>query len=58
MATESRNDEPPAELDLNSSPWKSQGVEGLPLTKEQRAELRQLIAKFDREHEEADKAKT
>jgi hypothetical protein len=57
MATESRHEEPPAELDLNSSPWESQGVEGLPLTKEQRAALRQLIAKFDREREAAARAK-
>ena len=35
----------------------SQGVEGLPLTKEQRGALRRLIAEFDREREEADKAK-
>jgi hypothetical protein len=58
MASESRSEELPAGFDLNSSPWKSQGVEGLPLTKEQRADLRRLIAKFDREHEEAAKAKT
>ena len=58
MATESRSDELPAELDLDSSPWESQGTEGLPLTKEERAALREVIAEFDREREEAAKAKT
>ena len=48
---------PPAELDLNSSPFELQEIERLPLTKEQRAALRQLIAKFDREREAAAKAK-
>ena len=57
MATEPRFDELPAGLDLDSSPWESQGTEGLPLTKEERTALRKLIAEFDREREEADKAK-
>ena len=57
MAAESRSEEPPAELDLNSSPFELQEVEGLPLTKEQRLALRQLIAKFDRERDAATKAK-
>ena len=56
-ATDSRSEEPPAELDLNSSPFELQEIERLPLTKEQRAALRQLIAKFDREREAAAKAK-
>ena len=56
MATEPRSAESPPELDLNSSPFELQETEGLPLTREQRASLRQLIAKLDRERETAVKA--
>ncbi len=58
MATESRYDEPSAGLDLDSSPFESQGVEGLPLTKEERAIVRQVIEEYARERERAAAAKT
>jgi hypothetical protein len=57
MGTESRSVEPPGELDLNSSPFELQEIEALPLTKEQRAALRQVIAELDRERDGAARGK-
>jgi hypothetical protein len=55
MATESRHDEPPAGLDLDSSPFESQGIEGLPLTKEQRAIVREVIEEYEQQRAAAAK---
>lgn len=38
----------PAEVDLDASPFELQAIEGLPLTKTERAELARVIAELDR----------
>jgi hypothetical protein len=54
MATERRNAHVPEGIDPDASPFEAPPVEGLPLTKEERAELKRALAEFDRRRAAAD----
>ena len=49
MATDETRDVVPEGVDPNSSPFELQSVEGLPLTKDERAELKRILEQYDRE---------
>lgn len=51
MATQTPHADWP-DLDLDASPFEPQAIEALPLTKEQRADLRRFLEEARREREE------